>query len=57
MKILFVDKVHSFLHERLIKNGNKCVNAFNQSKKEIEKNISKYDGLVIRVDLILIIRF
>ena len=48
MKILFVDKVHSFLHERLIKNGNKCVNAFHQSKKEIEKNISKYDGLVIR---------
>ena len=37
MKILFIDKVHSFLHERLIKNGNKCVNAFNQSKKEIEK--------------------
>ena len=48
MKILFVDKVHSFLHEKLIKNGHKCVNAFNQSKKEIEKNISKYDGLVIR---------
>ena len=48
MKILFVEKVHSFLHERLIKNGHKCVNAFNQSKKEIEKNISKYDGLVIR---------
>ena len=39
MKILFVDKVHSFLHERLIKNGNKCVNAFHQSKKEIEKNV------------------
>lgn len=48
MKILFVDKVHSFLYERLIKNGNKCENAFYQSKKEIEKNISKYDGLVIR---------
>ena len=28
MKILFVDKVHSFLHEKLIKNGYKCVNAF-----------------------------
>ena len=48
MKILFVDKVHSFLHEKLIKNGYKCVNAFDKSKKEIEKNISKYDGLVIR---------
>jgi len=48
MKILFVDKVHTFLSERLTKHGHKCVNAFLQSKEEIEKNINSYDGLIIR---------
>ena len=33
------------------------MNAFDKSKKEIEKNISKYDGLVIEVDLKLMICF
>jgi len=48
MKILFIESVHPLLKENLESNGFVCDVEYNKSKKEIEKIISIYDGIIIR---------
>tara|TARA_B100000902_G_scaffold395993_2_gene455840 strand:+ start:32500 stop:33432 length:933 start_codon:yes stop_codon:yes gene_type:complete len=48
MRILFVDKTHPFLKEKLEENNFICDEAYNLNINEIEKIISKYSGLIIR---------
>jgi len=48
MKILFTDSVHPSLRSELIKDGHICDENFSSSKKDIEKIISEYDGVVLR---------
>ncbi len=48
MKILFIDKVHPLLKERLEDKGFKCTEEYSETKKEIEKTIYLYDGIIIR---------
>src|SRR3989304_1268101 len=47
-KILFIDAVHSFLHQELEKNNFQCDLNYNLTKEEIENCIHNYDGVVIR---------
>lgn len=48
MKILFIDSAHSALKKELEKNNFSCYEDFTSSKEEIEKNISSYQGIVLR---------
>jgi len=47
-KILFLDKVHSILEDRLSELGYSCEHDFTSSKEEIETKIEAYFGVVIR---------
>ncbi len=48
MRILFIDKIHTYLKNELEKLNHKCETCYELSKVEIEKNIHKYDGIVLR---------
>lgn len=48
MKILFIDSIHPLLQEELEKKGCICHIAHDKTKKEIEKIISNYTGVIIR---------
>lgn len=48
MKILFIDKNHSILKEKLRHNGFEVFEDYTSSKAEIEQRIMDYDGIVIR---------
>ncbi len=48
MKVLLVDSNHSHLKTGLEKLGIICDEDYTSSKKKIEENIQKYDGIVIR---------
>jgi phosphoglycerate dehydrogenase-like enzyme/predicted enzyme related to lactoylglutathione lyase len=48
MKILLIDTNHPFLQSGLEKLGCICDEDYISSKQQIEENISKYDGIVIR---------
>ena len=48
MNIIFVDSTHQYLIDELIKKNINCHLEFTKSKKEVEKIIDKYDGIVIR---------
>ena len=48
MKVLFVDRVHSVLEDRLDNLGFTCEQDYTSSRSEILAEISKYQGLVIR---------
>ncbi len=47
-KVAFIDTVHPILQQRLEKNGFVCDDLTHLSKSEIETEISKYNGIVIR---------
>jgi D-3-phosphoglycerate dehydrogenase len=47
-KVLFIDSVHPILEERLQVLGYACDHDLTSSKREIEKKISAYFGIVIR---------
>ena len=48
MRILFIDTVHPLLLVELTKRKYVCDTAYDKSKKEIEKIINKYHGIIIR---------
>ena len=48
MNVIFVDSTHQYLIDELIKKNINCHLEFTKSKKEVEKIIDKYDGIVIR---------
>ena len=48
MKVLFIDSTHPLLKSLLEKNGFVCDEEYSLSKKYIEINISKYEGIIIR---------
>jgi D-3-phosphoglycerate dehydrogenase len=48
MKILFIDKTHSVLFDGLRRLNLQVEEDFNNSKENIEKKISNYDGIIIR---------
>lgn len=48
MKILYLDSIHSYLPQELDKLGFTNEFDFKSSKKEIEKKISSYSGIIIR---------
>lgn len=48
MKILFIDSAHLSLKNELQKNGFTCEEDFTSSGSEIEKQISSYDGIILR---------
>ncbi|MFI5163777.1 MAG: NAD(P)-dependent oxidoreductase [Bacteroidia bacterium] len=48
MKILFIDSAHPSLKKELIRNGFTCDEDFVSTKEEIQKNISRYDGIILR---------
>ena len=57
MQILFIDKVHPSLKNNLEENDFVCDESYNLSKKEIEKKINKYDGIIIRSRFIIDSKF
>jgi len=57
MKILFIDKVHPSLKNNLEENDFVCDESYNLSKKEIEKKINQYDGIIIRSRFIIDAKF
>ena len=48
MKILFIDKIHSYLKNELEKLNYKCDTCYKLSKVEIEQKIHKYHGVILR---------
>ena len=48
MRVLFLDTVHPILWEKLTEEGFECHEDLFCSKSELQKKISKYDGLVLR---------
>ncbi len=48
MRILFIDKIHTYLKNELEKLNHKCETCYELSKVEIEQRIHKYDGIVLR---------
>tara|TARA_B100000900_G_scaffold122972_1_gene103703 strand:+ start:1262 stop:2173 length:912 start_codon:yes stop_codon:yes gene_type:complete len=48
MKILFIDKTHSYLKDELEKLNYKCDTCYKLSKVEIEQKIHKYHGIILR---------
>ena len=48
MKILFIDKTHSYLKDELEKLNYKCDTCYKLSKVEIEQIIHKYHGIILR---------
>ena len=48
MKVLFIDKIHPYLQEKLEENNFICHQEYNKNKKEIMKIISQYEGVIIR---------
>lgn len=48
MRILFIDKIHTYLKNELEKLNHKCETCYQSSKVEIEQKIHKYDGIVLR---------
>ena len=48
MKILFIDRAHPLLKEKLEKEKHICNTAYNESKNIIEKIIKDYQGVVVR---------
>lgn len=48
MRILFIDNTHPLLKNELEKLNYKCDTYYNASKIEIEKNIYKYNGIILR---------
>ena len=48
MKILFIDSTHPLLKSLLEKNGFICDEKYSLSKKQIEIEISKYEGVILR---------
>tara|TARA_B100001029_G_C15036817_1_gene440700 strand:- start:698 stop:1624 length:927 start_codon:yes stop_codon:yes gene_type:complete len=57
MKILFIDKVHPSLKNDLEENNYICDESYNLSKKEIEKKIYQYNGIIIRSRFIIDSKF
>ena len=48
MKVLFLDTVHPLLERRLINMGFNCEYDYSSNRTSILKNISVYDGIVVR---------
>lgn len=48
MRILFINKAHPVLQDLLTEAGHECVEAYKESKEEIESGLSAYDGVVLR---------
>ena len=48
MRVLFIDRVHRSLKNNLEENHFVCDESYHLSKKEIEKIINNYEGIVIR---------
>ena len=48
MRVLFIDRVHPSLKNNLEENHFVCDESYHLSKKEIEKIINNYEGIVIR---------
>jgi D-3-phosphoglycerate dehydrogenase len=48
MRILFIDSNHPLLHTTLEKAGHTCDLNYDWTKEEIIRNISDYDGIIIR---------
>ena len=48
MRILFIDKIHTYLKNELEKLNHKCDTCYKLNKVEIEQKIHKYDGIVLR---------
>ena len=48
MKILFIDKTHSYLKDELEKLNYKCDTCYKLSKVAIEQKIHKYHGVILR---------
>jgi len=53
MRVLFIDRVHSSLKNNLQKNNFVCDESYHLSKKEIEKIIHNYEGIIIRSRFII----
>ena len=53
MRVLFIDRVHSSLKNNLGKNQFVCDESYHLSKKEIEKTIHNYEGIIIRSRFII----
>jgi D-3-phosphoglycerate dehydrogenase / 2-oxoglutarate reductase len=53
MRILFIDRVHPSLKNNLKKNKFICDESYRLSKKEIEKIIHNYEGIIIRSRFII----
>ena len=47
-KVIFIDEVHPVLKDMLLEQGYECVDKIHTSKEEILKQISDYQGIVIR---------
>jgi len=48
MKVLFIDSVHPILEEQLTAANYHCVDGTSMSREELLKNLSNYEGIVIR---------
>jgi len=48
MKVLFLDTVHPLLERRLINMGFNCEYDYSSNRISILRNISVYDGIIIR---------
>ena len=48
MKVLFLDTVHPLLEHRLVNMGFNCEHNYSSNRTSILKNISVYDGIIIR---------
>jgi len=57
MKVLFLDTVHPILERRLINMGFNCEYDYSSNKTSILKNISVYDGIIIRSRIKIDIEF
>jgi len=53
MRVLFIDRVHPSLRNNLKENHFVCDESYHLSKEEIEKNINKYEGIIIRSRFII----
>lgn len=57
MKVLFLDTVHPLLERRLINMGFNCEYDYSSNRTSILKNISVYDGIIIRSRIKIDIEF
>jgi D-3-phosphoglycerate dehydrogenase len=57
MRVLFIDRVHPSLRNNLKENHFVCDESYHLSKEEIEKNINKYEGIIIRSRFIIDSKF